>query len=69
MTASRSGPYVLGAQDRPRWREPEDADLPPSAVAIVSRYDISARYARRGETHWKGFLAHVTETSDRTPRV
>ncbi|MFE4612682.1 IS1182 family transposase [Streptomyces niveus] len=56
--------YVLDAQDRPKWREPEDAGLPPSAVAIVSPYDISARYARRGETCWKGFLAHVTETCD-----
>ncbi|MCX5096873.1 hypothetical protein ACFV8Z_48740 [Streptomyces sp. NPDC059837] len=31
---------------------------------------MSARYARRGETRWKGFLAHVTETCDPdTPRV
>lgn len=25
-------------------------------------YDIAARYARRGGTRWKGFLAHGTET-------
>ncbi|GAA1516270.1 hypothetical protein [Streptomyces synnematoformans] len=37
---------------------------PPSAVAIVSPYDLTARYARRGETRWRGFLAHVTETCD-----
>ncbi|MFD3505750.1 hypothetical protein [Streptomyces sp. NPDC058678] len=55
--------YHLDAQDRPKWREPEDAGLPPSAVAIVSPYDASARY-ERGETRWKGFLAHVTETCD-----
>ncbi|MEU9983600.1 IS1182 family transposase [Streptomyces sp. NPDC050856] len=62
--------YHLDAQDRPKWREPEDAGLPPSAVAIVSPYDVSARYARRGETRWKGFLAHVTETCDPdTPSV
>ncbi|MEU1072018.1 MULTISPECIES: hypothetical protein [unclassified Streptomyces] len=42
--------YVLDAQDRPKWREPEDAGLAPSAIAIVSPYDVSARYARRGET-------------------
>ncbi|MGW6793653.1 IS1182 family transposase [Streptomyces chartreusis] len=56
--------YHLDDQDRPKWREPEDTGLPPSAVAIVSPYDVSARYARRGETRWKGFLAHVTETCD-----
>ncbi|MYS19958.1 Transposase DDE domain-containing protein [Streptomyces sp. DvalAA-14] len=62
--------YHLDADDRPKWREPEDAGLPPSAVAIVSPYDTSARYARRGETRWKGFLAHVTETCDPdTPSV
>jgi hypothetical protein len=56
--------YHLDADDRPKWREPEDAGLPPSAIAIVSSYDISARYALRGETRWKGFLAHVSETCD-----
>ncbi|GAA1708344.1 IS1182 family transposase [Streptomyces yatensis] len=56
--------YFIDAQDRPKWREAEGAGLPPSAVAIVSPYDVSARYARRGETRWKGFLAHVTETCD-----
>jgi hypothetical protein len=55
--------YCIDAQDRPKWRK-EDAGLPPSAIAIVSPYDVSARYARRGETRWKGFLAHVTETCD-----
>ncbi|MFF5547809.1 IS1182 family transposase [Streptomyces olivaceoviridis] len=62
--------YVLDASDRPKWREPEDVGLPPSALAIVSPYDTSARYARRGETRWKGYLAHVTETCDQdTPSV
>ncbi|MFD5505906.1 transposase [Streptomyces sp. NPDC127061] len=62
--------YVLDAADRPQWREPEDAGLPPSALAIVSPYDTSARYARRGETRWTGFLAHVTETcAPDTPSV
>lgn len=56
--------YFIDTQDRPKWRETEGAGLPPSAVAIVSPYDLSARYARRGETRWKGFLAHVTETCD-----
>jgi hypothetical protein len=62
--------YYLDADDRPKGREPEDAGLPPSAVAIVSPYDTSARSARRGETRWKGFLAYVTETCDQdTPSV
>ncbi|MEU5548046.1 transposase [Streptomyces sioyaensis] len=62
--------YFIDAQDRPKWREAEDAGLPPSAVAIVSPYDLTARYARRGQTRWKGFLAHVTETCDPdTPSV
>ncbi|MGA6160380.1 transposase [Stenotrophomonas sp. NPDC087984] len=56
--------YFIDTQDRPKWRETEGAGLPPSAVAIGSPYDLSARYARRGETRWKGFLAHVTETCD-----
>lgn len=58
--------YCIDAQDRLRWRDSEEAGLPPSAVAIVSPYDLTARYARRGETRWKGFLAHVTETCDHT---
>ncbi|MCL3998226.1 hypothetical protein [Streptomyces lavenduligriseus] len=62
--------YVLDAADRPKWREPEDAGLSPSALAIVSPYDTGARYARCGETRWKGYLAHVTETCDPgTPSV
>ncbi|WP_433678783.1 hypothetical protein [Nocardia sp. CA-119907] len=32
-------------------------------MAIVSPYDIQARYARGGQvTRWKGFLVHLTET-------
>lgn len=32
-------------------------------MAVVSPYDTSARYARRGQTtRWKGFIAHLTET-------
>nr|WP_317453828.1 IS1182 family transposase [Streptomyces sp. CBMA152] len=56
--------YFLDGQGRIRWRMPTDAGLPPTATAIVSPYDVIARYARRGDTRWKGFLAHVTETCD-----
>ncbi|MCX5410147.1 IS1182 family transposase (plasmid) [Streptomyces sp. NBC_00335] len=56
--------YWIDAQERLWWRETDTAGLPSSAVAIVSPYDTAARFARRGETRWKGFLAHVTETCD-----
>ncbi|MFJ2766577.1 hypothetical protein [Streptomyces sp. NPDC087300] len=37
--------------------------MPPSPRAIVSPYDIAARYARHGHIiSWKGFAAHLTET-------
>lgn len=35
-----------------------------AALAMVSPYDVTARYVRWGETRWKGLLAHVTETCD-----
>jgi transposase len=55
--------YYHDDKGRLRWRTAEDAGLPPSSVAIVSPYDIQARYARRGQvTRWKGFLVHLTET-------
>ncbi|WP_218025814.1 transposase [Nocardia miyunensis] len=32
-------------------------------MAIISPYDVQARYARRGQvTRWKGFLVHLTES-------
>ncbi|WP_433726241.1 transposase [Nocardia sp. CA-129566] len=55
--------YYRDDKGRLRWRTDDDGGLPPSAVAIVSPYDIQARYARRGQvTRWKGFLVHLTET-------
>ncbi|MGC5260779.1 IS1182 family transposase [Streptomyces cyaneofuscatus] len=57
--------YYLDGAGRLRWRTAEDGGLPPSAVAVVSPYDPTARYARRGHvTRWKGFVAHLTETCD-----
>ncbi|WP_433192206.1 transposase [Nocardia sp. CA-107356] len=41
--------YYRDDKDRLRWRTDTDGGLPPSAVAIVSPYDIQARYARRGQ--------------------
>jgi len=44
-------------------RTADDGGLPPSASAIVSPYDTTARYVRHGHIiSWKGFAAHVTET-------
>ncbi|WP_253911480.1 transposase [Streptomyces sp. CNQ-509] len=66
--------YHQDAAGRLRWRTAEKEDgpgLPPSARAIVSPYDISARYARHGHIiSWKGFTAHLTETcAPDTPNV
>ncbi|WP_258534540.1 hypothetical protein [Streptomyces sp. PT12] len=55
--------YYREGAGRLRWRTAEDGGLPPSAVAVVSPCDPTARYARRGHvTRWKGFVAHLTET-------
>jgi transposase len=55
--------YHLDTAGRLRWRTAEDGGLPPSSRAIVSPYDIQARYARRGPTtRWTGYAAHLTET-------
>ncbi|MEU5151233.1 hypothetical protein AB0G42_29205 [Streptomyces yangpuensis] len=57
--------YYRDGAGRLRWRTTEDGGLPPSAVAVVSPYDPTARYARRGHiTSWKGVVAHLTETCD-----
>ncbi|WP_331743593.1 IS1182 family transposase [Kitasatospora sp. NBC_01300] len=64
--------YYWDPAGRLRWRDDADGPgLPPSADRIVSPYDPTARYARRGQvTRWTGFLAHVTETcSDDGPNV
>ncbi|MDX3075919.1 hypothetical protein [Streptomyces sp. MI02-7b] len=70
------GPQVQAAAanpgpERPRGQrrtsavreDDDDSGLPPSAHRIVSPYDLTARYARRGQvTRGTSFLAHVTET-------
>lgn len=49
---------------RLRRRTAEDSGPAPSSSAIVSPYDILARYVRHGHIiNWKGLAAHVTETS------
>ncbi|MFD4655927.1 hypothetical protein ACFWP2_09875 [Kitasatospora sp. NPDC058444] len=55
--------YYRDAAGRLRWRTADDGGLPPSASAIVSPYDTTARYVRHGHIiSWNGFAAHVTET-------
>ncbi|MER5891390.1 transposase, partial [Streptomyces sp. NPDC001941] len=66
--------YHRDAADRLCWRTAEKEDgpgLPPSARAVVSPYDTSARYARHGHIiSWKGFAVHLTETcAPDTPNV
>jgi hypothetical protein len=57
--------YLIDERGRIRWRTPEDGGLPPSGTAIVSPYDLQARYSRRGHaTRWTGYLTHITETCD-----
>ncbi|WP_324197203.1 transposase [Streptomyces sp. NRRL B-1677] len=56
--------YFIDSRERVQWREPDETGRPPSATAVVSPYDLTARYARRGGTRWRGFLAHVTESCD-----
>ncbi|MFB7476846.1 transposase [Kitasatospora sp. NPDC056184] len=64
--------YYWDRAGRLRWRDDDDhSGLPSSAHRIVSPYDPTARYARRGQvTRWTGFLAHMTETcSGESPNV
>jgi transposase len=45
-----------------RWRTGDEQ--PPSAVRIVSPYDLEARYSSKRNTHWVGYKLHLTETCD-----
>lgn len=44
------------------WRA--DQELPPSALLIVSPYDVEARYSRKKNTVWTGYKVHFTETCE-----
>jgi hypothetical protein len=46
---------------RPRT---EKDGLPPGSLRIVSSYETEARWAIRGDTRWRGYLVHATETCD-----
>ncbi len=51
---------------RLRWRSSGKGGqgLPPPLTGLVSPYDTEVRYARRGGTIGRGYMAHVTETCD-----
>jgi transposase len=42
---------------------PKD-ELPATAERIESPYDPEARYRRRGDTTWTGYIVHLTETCE-----
>jgi transposase len=48
---------------RIRWRTEADG-LPPSSRAIQSPYDAEARFRRKRETKWVGYLVQLTETCE-----
>lgn len=45
-------------------REPDEHGLPPGRDALVSPYDLDARYSQKRDTHWIGYKVHFTETCD-----
>jgi Transposase domain (DUF772) len=46
----------------PRVRCKDTRELPPAADGIESPYDVEARYRRKRETQWTGYMVHVSET-------
>lgn len=51
-----------------RWRQ--EADLPPTALLIVSPYDPDARFGIKRDIRWTGYKVHLTETCDaETPNL
>jgi transposase len=51
------------------WRTDHEG-IPPSRSVISSPYDVDARFARKGNTQWIGYKAHVTEScEDGSPRL
>lgn len=50
------------AGDQVRWKP--DAELPKAAEGLESPYDPEARYRTKRDTHWTGYMVHLTETCD-----
>jgi hypothetical protein len=55
--------FLVDGRGRFRPRTERDGQ-PPSRVRIESPYETEARWTRRGDTRWTGYLVHVTETCD-----
>lgn len=55
--------FLVDAKGRLRPRTKRDG-RPPSRIQIESPYETEARWTRRGDTRWTGYLVHVTETCD-----
>src|SRR3954453_8343870 len=41
-----------------------DTELPRAAEGLESPYDTEAGYRTKGDTHWAGYMVHLTETRD-----
>ena len=41
-------------------------ELPPAAEGLESPYDVEARYRHKRDTHWTGYMVHVSETCEPT---
>jgi transposase len=50
------------AGDQVRWKA--DAELPRAAEGLESSDDPVARYRTKRDTHWTGYMVHLTETCD-----
>ena len=48
--------YHASEQGTPWW---VDGELPPSAMLITSPYDVEARYSRKKNTTWAGYVRRV----------
>lgn len=57
--------FVTDGRGRLRARQTKDGQ-PPARLRIESPYETQARWARRGNTRWTGYLVHVTETCNDT---
>ncbi len=58
--AREGAPPPAGGGVRLRPKE----ELPATAAKIESPYDPEARYRRRGDTTWTGYIVHLTETCE-----
>jgi transposase len=64
----RPGDATARAEGGPsqRVRFKTNRELPPAAQGIESPYDPDARYCQKRDTHWTGYLVHVSETCEPT---